>query len=350
MPAWIYTGGSPDPSKALTLVHDARRPPSDPLPSDRALVRVTYASLNPADYKLREMGRVANYMISRFASGSPGMDFAGVIEALPPSSSTEFKIGDKVFGRIMSGALGTYITPPLSSIVHIPATLSPLDASTLATAAGTAYEALVPYVTKGAGDRVFVNGGSGGVGSFAIQIAARVLGCRVTASCSAKNVELCKSLGAEDVIDYTSSPTAVFDGLRAKGKVFKLVIDNVPSSPSSKNLFEEADSYMLPSPSSFYIQVGGGFSLPDMSLLARRTLPPLPFFGAKKPAGVKFKFLLLKQEKRELVDLGQWMAEGKIRAVLDGDHVYDFADVPKAFERLKTGRTRGKIVVKVSDE
>ncbi|KAI1811825.1 NAD(P)-binding protein [Poronia punctata] len=349
MPAWLYANAGNNLATALKLDPHARRPPT-PLPSDRALVRVTHASLNPADYKVPEMGRIASYLYARSSSISPGMDFAGVIEEINPtttttttttSSSPALKKGDKVYGRIYGtsfGPLGTYVQPAISSIIKLPPSVSPADASTLGTAAGTAYQAIAPYVVPGRGDEVFINGGSGGVGTYAIQIAARALGCVVTASCSSRNISLCKDLGAGSVIDYTTSPTAVLDALRARGRVFRLVVDNV----ASPGLYEHAAEYTVPDAT--YVQIGGGFSMTDMSLLTRRTVLPAFLGGGKR----KFRFLLLQQRQDELAQLGQWLEEGKIRAVIDGD-VFAFEDVPKAFEKLKTGRTRGKIVVKVSD-
>jgi len=368
MRAWIYTKAGINLAKALTLVPNARRPPQ-PLPADKVLVRVTHTSLNPADYKIPELGRLASYMLTRSTSATPGMDFAGVVEAVPdsqiqsplPASTSgknlnntlaskeegRYKVGDKVFGHVTStpfGTLGTYVQPSLSSIVPLPPNVSTADASTLGTAAATAYQAIYPYVTPNAEtpDEVFINGGSGGVGTFAIQIAAHVLGCKVTTSCSARNIELCKSLGADEVIDYTTSPAAVLDALRARGKAFKLVVDNVASR--SSNLYEEADSYMVPEGT--YIQVGGGFSLSEISLLTRRALLPGFLTGGKKKR--KFKFIVLEEDRNDLVKLGQWMEEGKIRAVIDGD-IFAFEDAPKAFEKLKTGRTSGKLIVKVSE-
>ncbi|KAI3319757.1 NAD(P)-binding protein [Xylariaceae sp. AK1471] len=341
MRAWLYTKGGRNLASALTLHQTARRPPT-PLPADKLLVRVTHMSPNPADYKVPELGKLAAFLVTRSFTASPGMDYAGVIEEVGSSLvNSSYKPGVAVYGRVEKtafGTLGTYIHAAPSGCVPLPTSpsISPSDASTLGTAGLTAYQALVPYVRPGRGDEVFINGGSGGVGTYAIQIAARVLGCVVTTSCSTRNVDLCKSLGASTVLDYSTS--SVTDALRARGQVFRLVVDNVGASPA--DLYKAADDYLLPEGT--FVQIGGELS--DARALASRALWPTILGGGKRT----WKFLISDQRHEDLAQLGQWMQEGKVRAVIDGD-IFPFEDAPKAFEKLKTGRTRGKLVVKVSD-
>ncbi|KAI1191759.1 NAD(P)-binding protein [Nemania serpens] len=353
MRAWQYTKAGSDLPSSLTLRPTAPRPPS-PLAADRLLVHVTHMSPNPADYKMAETGRLVSLLMTRslFAAATPGMDYAGVVEEVgsavnssSPSSGVphNYKPGDAVFGAVHMtpfGSLGEYIQPRASSCVPIPPSVSPAAASTLATAAAAAYEAIAPHVRPGAGDEVFVNGGSGGVGTYAIQIAARALGCVVTASCSARNAELCASLGASAVLDYTSTDVDVVAALRARGPVFRLVVDNVGHSP--EDLYSAADAFLAAD--GVFVQVGGEFGLAGLRSLASRALRPSFLGGGRRT----WKFLLMKQRHEDLARLARWMQEGKIRAVIDGD-VFPFEEAPKAFEKLKTGRTRGKLVVKVSD-
>ncbi|KAF2969936.1 hypothetical protein GQX73_g3613 [Xylaria multiplex] len=348
MRAWLYTKVGKSLASSLTLSTSARRPPT-PVPADKLLVRVTYMSPNPADHKIPELGRVASVVATQSLTASPGMDYAGVVEEVgakinkpsgSKSPSPNYKVGDAVFGHVQQtafGTLGEYIQPYASGCAAIPASVSAADASTLGTAAQTAYQTLVPYVRPGAGDEVFINGGSGGVGTFAVQIAARALGCVVTTSCSTRNVELCTSLGASTVLDYTS--TNVTEALRARGQVFRLVVDSI-GSPA--DLYKAADDYLLPEGT--YVQIGGDFSVAGLRSTASRAIVPSFLGGGKR----SFKFIQMASRHDDLAQLAQWMQEGKIRAVIDGD-IIPFEEAPTVFDKLKTKRTRGNLVVKVSD-
>ncbi|TRX94922.1 hypothetical protein FHL15_004007 [Xylaria flabelliformis] len=342
MRAWQYTRAGRSLAAAMTLNPNARQPPT-PLPADRLLVRVTYMSPNPADHKIPELSQLASLIMTRAFTATPGMDYAGVVEEVGSgvSSDANYKVGDPVFGRAGGSAFGTlgeYIQPLPSGCVSIPQSVSPADASTLGTAAQTAYQGIVPYVRAGAGDEVFINGGSGGVGTYAVQIAAKALGCVVTTACSGRNVELCKSLGASTVLDYTS--TNVSEALRARGQVFKLVFDTIGNSPA--DLYKAADDYLLPDGN--FVQVGAPASIDGTRALLSRALLPSALGGGKRA----WKFFSVADQHDNLAELARWMQEGKIRAVIDGD-IVPFEDAPKVYEKLKTGRTRGNLVVKVSE-
>ncbi|KAI0466605.1 hypothetical protein F4859DRAFT_507235 [Xylaria cf. heliscus] len=362
MRAWQYTRAGNNLAAAMTLNPHARRPPL-PLAPDRLLVRVTYMSPNPADHKIPEFGKLASFLVTRALTATPGMDYAGVVEEVgskltansnsnsnssSPSISAAaagqgqvYKPGDLVFGHVGGtpyGTLGEYIQPHASGCALTPPSVAAPDASTLGTAAQTAYQALVPHVRAGAGDEVFVNGGSGGVGTYAVQIAARALGCVVTASCSARNVDLCKSLGAATVLDYTS--VDVSQALRARGPVFRLVVDTVGGSPA--DLYKAADDYLLPE--GVFAQVGAPIGLTGMRLTASRAFLPALLGGGKRP----WKFVAVTDQHDNLAQLARWMEEGKIRAVVDGD-IIPFEEAPTVYDKLRTGRTRGNLVVKVSE-
>ncbi|KAI0200885.1 hypothetical protein F4808DRAFT_450604 [Astrocystis sublimbata] len=359
MRAWQYSKAGRSLASALTLNPNARRPPT-PLPANQLLVRVTHMSPNPADYKVPELGSLATLMLTRSWTATPGMDYAGVVEEVgsgitrsattssssspektKPSTQT-YQAGQRVFGRVMQtphGSLGAYVQPTISGCVPLAPSVSLSDASTLGTAAQTAYQAIVPYVRPGQGDEVFINGGSGGVGTYAIQIAARALGCVVTASCSARNVDLCKSLGATAVLDYTS--TDVSAALRARGQVFRLVVDAVGGSPA--DLYTAADDYLLPEGT--FVQVGAAMGMASMASITSRALRPSMLGGGKRA----FKLLVVADKHEDLAQLGQWMEEGKIKAVIDGD-IIPFSEAPKLFDKLKTGRTRGNLVVQVAEK
>lgn len=348
MRAWTYTKAGRNLATALTLNPNVRRPSAHPPPADKLLVRVTHMSPNPADYKLPEASRLATLLATRSLTATPGMDYAGIVEAVGPSSSpSTYKPGDPVFGTIsptQHGTLSEYILASTlqntgSSCVPLPPTLSPLEASTLGTTAQAAYQALTTYTTLSPGDEVFINGGSGGVGTYAIQIAARALGCVVTTSCSTGNIALCESLGASTVLDYTTS--SITESLRASGpNKYRLVLDNVGSSPS--DIYAQAHSYLRAD--GVYVQLGGGFGVADLGAAADRALRPA-FLGGGRRA---YRFHVLKSKCEDLVRLAGWLRDGTIRAVVDGE-AYPFEEAPRAFEKLRTGRVRGNLVVKVSD-
>ncbi|KAI1454875.1 reticulon-4-interacting protein 1, mitochondrial precursor [Annulohypoxylon moriforme] len=333
MKAWIYNSAAGGVEKNLKLVSDASPPFPDDPPKDVILVKVHSSSLNPVDYKLPELGFLARFAIS--APASPGLDFAGVVAAVG-SAVTSYHVGDKVFGRIdpnKYGTLGEYVPAKAEGIALVPEGVSFEDASTIGTAGLTSFQSIVPNVK--AGDKVFINGGSGGTGSFGIQF-AKAVGCHVTTSCSGKNEELVRKLGADDVIDYTKEN--VSEALKAKGQVFKLVVDNIGSAPP--DLYKAADHYMLPEGK--FVQVGVHMSLGGVANVASRQLLPSFLGGGKR----KLEFYITKNSHKDLEQIRKWLEEGKVKALID--ETFQYEDAPKAFEKLKTGRVKGKLVVRGS--
>ncbi|KAF3069867.1 Zinc-type alcohol dehydrogenase-like protein C16A3.02c [Daldinia childiae] len=333
MRAWVYTSTRGGIEKNLQLTNDAPLPFHPPLPNDAILVKVHYSSLNPADYKFPELGLAMRALVPTPAS--PGMDFSGVVAQLGDAVNSNFRIGDKVFGRIAPnrhGTLGEYVSARLDGCAAVPAGLSLKDASCIGTAAQTAYQCIAPNVKPG--DKIFVNGGSGGTGTFGIQI-AKALGCHVTATCSAKNAELCRSLGADEIIDYTTEN--VSQVLKAKGQVYQLVVDNV-GTPT--DLHRVADHFLLPDGK--FVQIGGEFSVANVTTVLSRQFLPSFLGGGKR----KWQYLITNNTHADLEQIAKWMSEGKVKAVID--EVFQYEDVPKAFEKLRKGRTKGKIVIESS--
>lgn len=201
-------------------------------------------------------------------------------------------------------------------------------------AALAAYQCIVLNVKSG--DSIFVNGGSGGVGVFAIQI-AKVRGCRVITSCSTANVELCRQLGADEVIDYKT--TDVSKELTVRGPMFSLVVDNV-GAPD--DLYSAANHYLKVDGK--FIQVGADMSSSGMLKITARMMRPAILGGGKR----KYEFFHGVNKEEHFVQIAQWMQEGKVKAVLDS--TYEFEDAVKAYQKLKTGRARGKIVVHVTEK
>lgn len=364
MRAWRYTRVRGGIENSLSLEETAARPPWPPTTTKshhhhhhhHVLVRVHYAALNPVDYKIADLGLLARLAIS--VPATPCLDFAGVVAALPPGTGSgsgegnkgeeveeeeEYKVGDRVFGRLeptQFGALGEYVVAERAGLAKAPAGVDLRDLAGLGTAAATAVQCIAPNVAEGAGDRVFVNGGSGGTGTFGIQV-AKALGCYVAASCSTPNVGLCRSLGADEVIDYrTADVSGRLRELAAKGGGFRLAVDNVGSAP--RDLYKAADDYL--DPSGKFVQVGVQMSLAEAGPLLSRALLPAFLGGGKR----RWEFLAVRNSHGDLARLAGWMADGKLRVVVD--QVFEFEEAPEAFRKLKTGRAKGKLVVKVAKE
>ncbi|KAK1586180.1 zinc-binding dehydrogenase [Colletotrichum navitas] len=317
--------------KGLTLT-TGPAPAASALKPDQVLVRVVAAGINPVDYKFLELGVVARASMS--FPWTPGLDYSGHAVAVG-SAVVDVKPGDAVFGRIdfatAQGTLSEYIIAGREGVAALPgAKDADLEkAAGVGTAGLTAYQTIVPYAK--AGDEVFINGGSGGCGTYGIQI-AKAVGCRVTVTCSTAKVDLCRSLGADDVIDYRTAD--VVAALRARGRVFALIVDNIGNAP--RNLYKAADDLLLPG--GRYKFVGGNLSL---ALVPSLLLPG--FLGGAKN---KFEAFVTKNSHDDLAQMAAWMAEGKVRTVVDS--TFEFEDVVKAYEKLKGGSSTGKILVRVA--
>lgn len=299
------------------------------LPKDHTLVRVSYAALNPVDFKVPELPLFGRFI---FSKGIPGLDFAGtVVESTLP----HLKPGEPVFGKTeppVFGSLGEYIVVGKESCLPIPNGVQPRDAATIGVAGLTAYQTLAPFVKSGS--KVFINGGSGGVGTFQIQI-AKILGCHVTTSCSGANVELCKSLGADEVIDYRTQN--VVETLTRSGQQFDLLADNVFNDAG---LYWASHKYLKPEAA--YVTIAGSAQLSVFKDILSIFLWPKALGGGQR----QFKFVMAESNAVHYAELAKWLSEGKIKTIIEEEFSLD--DAGKAYERLKTGRTRGKLVVKVT--
>ncbi len=330
MRIWEYAATDGGLEKNLKL-HSA------PLPkptSAQHLIQVLAVGLNPVDYKPAE-AFIGRLMVKKPAT--PGFDIAGRI--ITPASGSNLSPGQLVFGAastnpLAGSGLAEYVAAPTTSIAPLPSTgdFTPLVAAGTPVAAVTAYDSLIPFISPGT--RVFLNGGSGGVGTYAIQI-AKAAGAHVTVSCSARNAELCRSLGADEVLDYNASPS-LLEQLRAQKQPLDHVVDNVFSDPA---LFFEAHTYT--SPHAKFIEVASGPTLGFMKFALRASLLPGFLGGGKR----KFVVLVSDIKGEKLEKIAGWVGEGKIKPVTD--QVFGYEDVVGAFTRLKTGRARGKVVVEI---
>jgi NADPH:quinone reductase-like Zn-dependent oxidoreductase len=330
--AWQFNSASGGLEKNLHINDSAPIPKPDP---KQHLVQVVACALNPVDYKLAEIPLVGNIITGKGAT--PCRDFAGRI--VTPAANSSLKAGQLIFGvagpsPVAGGAMAQYTIAADTNVARIPENVDPIDAATVGIAGLTAYQTIVPYVKQG--DKVFLNGGSGGVGVFGIQF-AKAFGCHVTTSCSGANVDLCKSLGADQVVDYTKGD--IVDALVASGTKFDHVVDNV-GLPST--LYYR--SHKFTNPNAKFVVVGGAMSFSAVSATLGRRFRPGFLGGGKR----KLITYLTSPNVKDLESIGKLMGEGKVKAVIDTK--FGFEQGSKAFEKLKTGRAKGKIVVVVDEK
>ncbi|KAL5332260.1 hypothetical protein BJX70DRAFT_384675 [Aspergillus crustosus] len=334
MKAWIYKSTIPSVEENLTFNSTARSPPAPSSPN-QVLVKVFSSSLNPADCKVPEQFTIFGKALICSTPASPGLDFSGIVVATHANHKGEFQAGQSVFGCLgrprTFGTMGEYVIVDQNDLAVLPEGVSVDDAACIGVSIRTAYQSLKYYI-KAPGKKVFINGGSGGCGVFAIQL-AKMLGSHVTATCSSRNVSLVKELGADEVIDYTA--VDVTETLKAKGQVFDHVIDHI-GVPG--DLY--AQSHQFLKPGAAYVQVGAG----SIMLVVWRTITPRFFGGGRR----WFVPLMLENSKEDLETVVKFLAEKKIRVVVD--EVFGFEDVKKAYEKLHSSRARGKIIVRVSGE
>ncbi|KXX80019.1 Reticulon-4-interacting protein 1, mitochondrial [Madurella mycetomatis] len=322
MKAWQYSTATGGIQNHLVLNDSVALPTlSSRLGDAELLVRVLSASINPADYKVPS-GR-------RCACRDPHPAYSGDGFWRPRRAGYAY-----LFGRIDAQQHGTcaeYVVVPTKACARVPDGVSVDEAAAIGVAGITAYQTISPNVKPG--DKVFLNGGSGGTGTFGIQI-AKARGCHVTVSCSPAKADLCRSLGADEIIDYTA--VDVSQALKAKGQIFALVVDNVGAP---ENLYKAADDFLLPHGK--FVQVGGSVSLSSAKTIASRLLIPSFLGGGKN----KYELYTIKHGPEDLKQLGQWVAEKKIKVVVE--ETFEMEDLPKAFEKLREGRNAGKLVIHI---
>ncbi|KAK5956710.1 hypothetical protein OHC33_002197 [Knufia fluminis] len=327
-------------------------------------IRVLSTSLNPVDYKFASLPQPFPRLAIGSAPITPGIDFVG---RAWKTTHPDLKAGDLCWGKhngpTKHGTCADYtLHTGKDGIAKVPEGYMALleQGRSLAELGGvgvagmTALQALMmgdlPYNRSGGAERggkVFINGGSGGTGTFAVQMAKHGFGCEtVVASCSGSNAELVRSLGADEVVDYRS--TNVVDGLkewsrRNGGQQFDIIVDMAGMDPY---VYWQAHHY-LKRDGGKYVMVGAGTGIKDVVLLTKLMMWPGVLGGGKRP----FQLFMLSGTTKEQWNLfGKWMVEGKLKTVIEDENRFGLADIDKAFEKLKTGRTRGKIVVKVAED
>jgi NADPH:quinone reductase-like Zn-dependent oxidoreductase len=340
MRAWRYANGATAKTRvgkleeSIALDVEAPAPDKSSLAEEQLLIRVLSASLNPADYKMPE----SDWFGRLFGLGSeaqPGLDFCGRVVGKHPLNTANSD-GQRVFGSLAKasryGALGDFVVASASEVAAVPDGVTDDQAAALGTSAGIAYKSLQSAGIK-PGSHVLINGGSGGVGTYSIQL-AKLMGAEVTTCTSASHVELVLSLGADHVIDYRT--TDVIAELRRRGPVFDAVVDNV-GTPN--DLYDQCHGFLKNA--GIYVQVAA-------SPTARATCDTLAALSKSfvMPGRRTFRFATDKGASSDYALLARWVAEGKLKPVIGRS--FGFDDVALAYAELRKGRSTGKIVVHVS--
>jgi NADPH:quinone reductase-like Zn-dependent oxidoreductase len=297
------------------------------LAADTVLVKVQAASVNPLDWHyMRGKPYIMRLDSGLGAPKSPkmGVDFAGTVEAIG-TGVTRFKVGDRVFGA-RDGALADYVAAREGgALVTMPEGIAFADAAAVPVAAMTALQAVRDKGRVAAGQKVLVNGASGGVGTYAVQI-ARALGAEVTGVCSTRNVELVRSLGAQHVVDYTR------DDFTQGTERYDVIIDNVGTHALS-------EYRRVMTPTGALVVVG---SVDDGDYLG-----PLTTLIRAKAAGTfgsqRVEAFISSSNAADLATLRDLMQRGALRSAID--RTYPFAQAAEAIAYLETGRARGKVIV-----
>lgn len=300
-----------------------------PLPGrGDVLVQVGAASVHPGDYFVMTgepyLVRLV-YGLRRPRHGIPGMDLAGVVAAVG-KDVTALRPGDQVFGWSTAGALAEYACVPADNLVSTPADLSVVDAAAVPTSAMTALQALRDVANVRPGQTVLVTGASGGVGSFAVQI-AKAFGAEVTGVCSTRNVDLVRSLGADHVVDYTGT-----DFTRT-GKRYDVILDNVEAQPlAAVRRALTPTGVLIPNSGR-----GGRWLGPIGRIVRARVLS-----GFTRQ---QLKPFLSVGKRHDLLTLADLLATGQLTPVIDRTHPLD--EAAEALRHVGAGHTRGKVVVTI---
>lgn len=298
-----------------------------PLPGrGNVLVQVAAASLHPGDcfvmtgepYVVRLV-----FGVRRPRHGIRGTDLAGVVAAVGRDVTT-LRPGDEVFGWTPTGALAEYACVPAGNLVAVPANLSLVDAAAVPTSAMTALQAMRDIANVRPSLRVLVTGASGGVGSFAVQI-AKAFGAEVTGVCSTRNADLVWSLGADYVIDYTKT-----DFTRTE-KRYDVILDNVEAQPlAASRRALTPTGILIPNSGRGGRWIGPIGRIVKARLLSgftRRQLRPFTSVG----------------KRQDLLTLAELLTTGQVGPVID--RTYPLGEAADAFRYVAAGHTRGKVVV-----
>jgi NADPH:quinone reductase-like Zn-dependent oxidoreductase len=296
---------------------------------DQVLLRVVAAGVNPADWAIMSgLPYIARpvYGLPKPKSRVRGSDVAGVVAAVGPAV-TRFKVGDEVFGSA-SGSYAEFAAAAETSLVLKPANISFEGAATVAMAGQVAVLAVIRHGQVRPGQKVLINGASGGIGTFAVQI-AKAMGAHVTGVASPRNQELLRSIGADEVIDYTR------EDFTASGKQYDFILDNV----SNHSLTDLRGAL---TPTGMLVPNGGNFGNRWFAGGGRTVRAVI----LSKFVGQTLRTFIQSDKLENLEVLRELLAAGKVTPVID--RVFPLAEAHQALDHVGAGHARGKTVVSVA--
>jgi NADPH:quinone reductase-like Zn-dependent oxidoreductase len=304
-----------------------------PVPGDyEVLVKVHAASINKADWYVMRgepfLVRLMDGGLLKPKHEILGSDISGRVEAVGRNLN-QFQPGDEVFGNISGygrGGFAEYVCAPENALTLKPANISFEKAAAVPLAAMTALQGIRNKGKIQAGQKVLINGASGGVGTFAVQL-AKLFGAEVTAVTSTNKLEMALSIGADYVIDYMQ------EDFTKKEKHYDLII----GANGYHSIFDYKRAL---SPKGMYVMIGGSLSQMFQAILIG---PLISMTGSKKMVTVS-----LRPNQADLVFLKEFLEAGKVKPVID--RCYTLSEVPNAFRYLEEGHARGKVVITVEND
>jgi len=321
MKAIVYTKYGPP--EVLQLKEVAKPEPKD----NQVLIRVQAASANALDYRRFEttsiLGRLMDEVFLKATNKVLGADIAGRVEAVG-ATVTQFRPGDEVFG-VTAGSVGgfaEYACAAEDNLALKPANLSFEAAAAVPVAAVTALQSLRDKGQIQPGQKVLISGASGGVGTFAVQI-AKSYGAEVTAVCSTRNLDMARSIGADYVVDYTK------ENFSRKGRRYDLII-------AVNGYHSILDYRRALSPSGIYVALGGSMAQVFQGMLLG---PLVSRMGSKKMGFMG----IAKFNQKDLVFIKELLEAGKVTPVID--RCYPLSEAVKAIWYLVEEHARGKVVI-----
>jgi NADPH:quinone reductase-like Zn-dependent oxidoreductase len=347
MRAWTFTKRG-SPASILTLTEN--HPLQHNLKLNEVLVKISHCGFNAGVELIMQI--VPSWLHN--TPSTPELDLSGEIAATA-SSRTDLQVGTKVFGSTSPmqfflngrGSLGEYVVVSADTIMPLPANM-PLEQACGLSGCGCTAIQLVRTANIKPGDSVFINGGSGGLGSILVQVVRAAVGPtgRVTATCSKPKLPFVASLGADEVIDYTAYPSLASHVAKTYASTrFDAIIDTV----GIQELYTSSPAYLKPA--GLFINVGA------------QTLPMRlgPFIGlfwmmllnyiypSFLPRGVprRFAFLSGRANMKDHAEVKKLVEDGKLTVPLDS--VWEMEEAMKAYERIESKRAKGKVVVHVQD-